>query len=115
MDFKCTAGGAQPSINGQFIALTVTVAAHANFADSGWPTLEMSAHDFKAWDAGGTRVDGVVGNSSGCVQPSELLPSSIDPGTQETGLIILDVPKGSGSASFAIGGFEGSYGWEWKW
>lgn len=114
-NFICTAQGASPSINGEFVALEISITVHSNFPDSGWPHLEMSNTDFKAWNADGERVEDPVGNSAGCVAPDQLLPSSLDPGKSATGLIILDLPANASSASYAIGGFEGSYGWEWSW
>ncbi|WP_026551099.1 hypothetical protein [Arthrobacter sp. H20] len=115
VDFQCTGGSAQKSINGQFVALQFSVEAQPELVDSGWPYFAMSAREFRAWDADGQPVDDPVGNSAGCVDPDELLASPIEPGSDAVGLIVLDVPAGSGSASFTIGGFEGSYGWEWAW
>lgn len=115
VDFQCTGDSPPESINGQFVALHFSVAAHPELVDSGWPYFAMSAREFKAWDADGQPVDDPVGNSAGCVAPDELLPSPIEPETDAEGLIVLDVPAGSGSAGFVIGGFEGSYGWEWSW
>lgn len=115
VDFQCPAKTAQPSINGQFIAIRFSVAAQPEMANSGWPHFAMSAKDFRAWDRNGEPVPDPVGSSADCVNKSELLPSPIDPGSSADGLIILDVPQGSGSASYVLGGFEGAYGWEWAW
>lgn len=114
-NFKCTAPGALPSLNGQYIRLNLSLSASSNFADSGWPSLAMSAPDFSVWDSSAVRLSDPIGNSGGCVDQSAMLPSPIEPGTTEKGAIILDVAAGSGSASYVIGGFEGSYGWEWAW
>jgi hypothetical protein len=114
-DFTCTADSAQPSINGQFVAIRFSVKAHSELPQSGWPYFDMSVHDFRAWDSEGEQVVDPVGNSAGCVDEAELLPTPVDPGGNASGLIILDVPEGDGSASFRMGGFEGAYGWEWAW
>lgn len=114
-DFQCTSSAAQKSINGQFVALNFSVVAQPELAESGWPSLYMSAREFRAWDAEDQSVSDPVGNSAGCVDQAELLPSPVEPGNDLNGLIILDVPEGSGSAAFTVGGFEGSYGWEWEW
>lgn len=114
-DFKCTGPDAQPSINGQFVAITISVAAQDNFADSGWPSLALSNMEFTAWDAAGEQLVDPIGNSAGCVPAEDLIESPVEPGTKVDGLVILDVPKGAGSAAFVVGGFEGSYGWEWHW
>lgn len=114
-DFQCTGSGAQKSINGQFVAISFSVVAQPELAASGWPALYMSAREFKAWDADGEAVSDPVGNSAGCVDDADLLPSPVEPGDDLNGLIILDVPEGGGSAAFTVGGFEGSYGWEWEW
>lgn len=114
-DFKCTGPDSQPSINGQFVAIKISVAAQANFADSGWPSLALSNMEFTAWNASGEQLVDAVGNSAGCVPAADLIESPVEPGTKADGLVILDVPKGAGSAAFVVGGFEGSYGWEWHW
>lgn len=114
-DFQCTVPDANASVNGQFVAIKISVAAKSNFEDSGWPSLTLSNLEFTAWDAAGVKLMDAVGNSAGCVPDAELIASPIEPGTNATGLVILDVPKGAGSAAFVVGGFEGSYGWEWHW
>lgn len=114
-DFQCTTPDAKASVNGQFVAIKISVAAKSNFEDSGWPSLALSNLEFTAWDAAGVKLMDPVGNSAGCVPDAELIASPIEPGTNATGLVILDVPKGAGSAAFVVGGFEGSYGWEWHW
>ncbi|NOJ62795.1 MULTISPECIES: hypothetical protein [unclassified Arthrobacter] len=114
-DFQCTGAAAQESVNGQFVAISFSVAAQPELAESGWPSLYISAREFRAWDADDEPVPDPVGSSAGCVEPDELLPSPVEPGEDLKGLIILDVPTGSGSAAFTVGGFEGSYGWEWEW
>lgn len=114
-NFTCTSDGALHSINGEFVALDITISVHSDFVDSGWPRLDISNTDFKAWDSNGNQVSDPVGNSATCVSADKLLPSIIEPGTSASGYIILDLPTNAESASFAIGGFEGSYGWEWSW
>lgn len=114
-NFKCTEPSAAPSVNGQFVALTIDVTAGTNFADSGWPNLSISNTEFRGWDASGKQLLDPIGNSAGCVKASDLLQSPVEPGKSQSGLVILDVPAGAGSAAFVVGGFEGSYGWEWHW
>ena len=114
-NFKCTSAQAQPSINGQYIAIKIKVAVHANFPDSGWPSLGLSNQDFTVWDAAGTKLVDPIGNSGSCIPRADLVSSPIDPGETASGLVVLDVPQGAGSAAFIVGGFEGSYGWEWHW
>ncbi|WP_133162862.1 hypothetical protein [Arthrobacter glacialis] len=114
-NFKCTEPSAFPSINGQFVALTIDVTTSSNFAESGWPSLAITSNEFRGWDSAGKKLLDPIGNSTGCVKSSELLESPIDPDKSQSGMIILDVPAGAGSAAFVVGGFEGSYGWEWHW
>lgn len=114
-NFKCTEPSAYPSINGQFVALTIDVTTSANLAESGWPSLAITSNEFRGWDAAGKQLLDPIGNSTGCVKSSELLESPLDPDQSQSGMIILDVPAGAGSAAFVVGGFEGSYGWEWRW
>lgn len=114
-DFTCTAPDALESINGQFVAITFDVDMADGFAESGFPTMEFSVHDFRAWDANGDSVLDPVGNAEACVSPQDRIASSLEPGGHERGLVVLDAPKGSGSASYLLGGFQGTYGWEWAW
>lgn len=114
-NFKCTDPGALPSINGQYVRLNLSLSVNSNFAESGWPSLAMSAPDFSVWDSSGSRLPDPIGNSNTCEDQKMALPSPVEPGTTEKGTIVLDVAAGSGSASYVIGGFEGSYGWEWAW
>lgn len=114
-NFKCTAKDAQPSINGQYVALDFDVNANEDLAESGFPYFYLSVHEFRAWDAKGEPIPDPVGNAESCITDKERVPSPIDPGDSEKGLVVLDVPKGAGTASFTLGGFQGSYGWEWSW
>ncbi|WP_155838630.1 hypothetical protein [Arthrobacter castelli] len=114
-DFDCPAETARPSANGQYVAIHFSVDAHPELTESGWPNFTMSNRQFTVWGPDGKRVSDPVGNSAGCVPEEDLLPSPVAPGDNAEGLIILDVPEGSGAASFRMGGFEGSYGWEWRW
>lgn len=114
-DFECPVPDADQAVNGQYVALHFSVNAHRELRQSGWTDFTMSNREFTVWGPDGERVSDPVGNSAGCVADSKLLPSPIAPGDDAAGLIILDVPEGSGAASFRMGGFEGSYGWEWQW
>ncbi|MGP4989635.1 hypothetical protein ACTXIX_03950 [Glutamicibacter ardleyensis] len=114
-DFKCTAKDAAKSVNGQFVALDLKVDADPNLAESGFPEMYISVHEFRAWDAEGKRIEDPVGNAEACISAEERIPTPVDPGETATGLIILDVPKGPGNASFSLGGYQGAYGWEWSW
>lgn len=114
-DFECPAEDAKPPLNGQYVAINFSVDTHRELRQSGWTTFTMSNREFTVWGPDGERISDPVGNSAGCVADAKLLPSPIAPGDDASGLIILDVPEGSGAASFRMGGFEGSYGWEWKW
>lgn len=114
-DFKCTAPDALESINGQFVAITFDMDLTDEFADSGFPSLNFTVHEFRAWDAEGVRVADPVGTAEACVSEGDRVPTPLDPGQGATGLVILDVPEGSGSAAFVVGGFQGAYGWEWDW
>lgn len=114
-NFQCTAEGALDPVNGQFVALDFQITADENLPESGFPYFYLSVHEFRAWDAQGERITDPVGNAESCITAEERVPSPIEPGENVSGLIILDVPEGSGSASFSMGGFQGSYGWEWNW
>lgn len=113
--FTCTAPGAYESINGQFVALTFDVDVADSFAQSGFPSLSFSVHEFHAWDADGARIVDPVGNAEACIDAGDRVSTPLNPGENSRGLVILDVPEGPGSAAFVVGGFQGSYGWEWRW
>ncbi|MCW4466152.1 hypothetical protein OK351_11645 [Glutamicibacter sp. MNS18] len=114
-DFQCTADDALEPINGQFVALDFQVNADEELPESGFPYFYLTVHEFRAWDADGERIADPVGNAETCIGEDERVPSPIDPGDNASGLVILDVPEGPGSASFSMGGYQGSYGWEWSW
>lgn len=114
-DFACAAPDAPESINGQYVAIEFDVDAAKAFAESGFPTLNFSVHEFRVWDADGDIVVDPVGNAEACISAGERVRTPLEPGDDADGLVILDVPKGSGSAAFVPGGFEGAYGWEWSW
>lgn len=114
-NFKCMADDASESINGQYVALSFDVNAFEALNDSGFTELYFSVHDFRAWDGDGEKVIDVVGNAESCISEDERIQTPILPGSEASGLVVLDVPEGHGSASFTLGGFEGAYGWEWSW
>lgn len=114
-NFQCTAKDALEPINGQFVALDFQVNADEQLAESGFPYFYLSVHEFRAWDAEGERIPDPVGNAESCIGEDQRVPSPIDPGDSASGLVVLDVPEGSGNASFTMGGYQGSYGWEWSW
>jgi hypothetical protein len=114
-NFECTASEAMKSINGQYVALSFDVDAREKMNDSGFTELYFSVHDFRAWDSDGENVIDAVGNAESCIAADERIQTPILPGDNAKGLVILDVPEGSGSASYTLGGFEGTYGWEWSW
>lgn len=114
-NFRCPAPSAKKSINGQFVAIDFDLDLTDEFADSGFPSMTFSIHDFRAWDAKGVGVVDPVGNAETCIRRKDRVSTPLKPGDQANGLVILDVPKGHGSASYVVGGFQGSYGWEWFW
>lgn len=114
-DFHCTADEAQPPVNGQYVALKFDINASDDLPESGFPYFYLTVHEFRAWDAEGQTVVDPVGNAESCIAADERVPSPVDPGEEVSGLVVLDVPEGAGAASFTMGGYQGSYGWEWKW
>ena len=61
------------------------------------------------------RIVDPVGNAEACIDAGDRVSTPLNPGENSRGLVILDVPEGPGSAAFVVGGFQGSYGWEWRW
>ncbi|MGP9031757.1 hypothetical protein ACT17S_01615 [Glutamicibacter mysorens] len=114
-NFECTVPDAPESINGQYVALSFDINALEKMNDSGFTELYFSVHDFRVWDSEGEKVIDPVGNAESCIEADERIQTPILPGDEANGLVVLDVPEGSGSASYTLGGFEGTYGWEWSW
>lgn len=104
--FECTADGAQPAKNGQYIALTVEIAAGSNFADE----LEMfpaNPTDFAALGPDGGQPEDSQGNAASCIPAEDALPPVVTADQPATGTVVLDAPVETSSILYIPGG------WEW--
>jgi hypothetical protein len=111
VDPVCTSPYAEPPTNGHYVLFNVTVVTTPEFmADGGLPLL-FNAHNFKAWDADGTRVNSPVEQAYSCMDTALHLPSEIGPGESAAGIIVWDMPTPSGSFGYEFG--PGNGGWEW--
>jgi hypothetical protein len=110
-NFTCTSEYAEPSMYGNYIAITLDVQTTAALADQSWPVFNVSEYDFKVISPEGTRENDSSGNAYMCLNEAERLPSEIGPGEHVTGKIVLDSAHTSGSIVFAPAAVQG--GWEW--
>ncbi|WP_299166991.1 hypothetical protein [uncultured Arthrobacter sp.] len=114
-DVQCTEEFAEPAENGLFVALDVTVQTSPEMAapDAFITTFEMSPWMFSA-----ISPEGISSNASPetfasftCLDDSVLLPSSIGPGENAQGIVLLDVQHPSGILIFED--FYTDSAWEW--
>lgn len=99
VDIPCTDEFSEPSENGHFVALDVSVETSPNMLDSDLiQQFSMSSYTFQA-----IGPDGVTSNAGTdsvatlfCLEDSLLLPTDIGPGEKANGLVLLDVASPSG-------------------
>lgn len=104
--FECTAEGAEPPVNGQYVAVDVEVVAGPGFpAEMSW--YPVSRTDFIATGLDGAWPTDPVGNSGTCATPDPGTPEGVSPGGPWEGTVILDGPTEIGAVSYIPGG------WEW--
>ena len=113
--YECTSGFADPSVNGQFVALRFEVNTTAAWDSEMMGDFMMSAHDFQAFDASNMRVNDPVGAASMCPSDAEMLPQTMGPAQSANGTIVLDLPAGPGIVAYRpmylqTGGWEWAYG-----
>lgn len=110
--YKCTGSYPEPSQNGQFLAIDMTVTAGPGASEVGG-SVDISAYDFQI-----IGLDGVVESNTdsiatyGCVADSHEFPTQgVSQGTTGHGIVVLDTKNASGYLVFkpaymSDGGFE---------
>lgn len=111
-NFQCTFEGAEPPVNGQFVALRFEVNTTAKWDSALMGDFSMNPYDFQAFDANNMRVNDPVGNAYLCLNEGEQLPSTMGPAQSANGTIVLDVPAGAGVVAYRPIYVQGG-GWEW--
>lgn len=113
-DYTCTSPFAEPSLNGNFIALTFdvqTTPALADWINNGGMPPDFNPHYFRVIDVDGTRENDSVGNGIYCPSDSELLPATIGPAETISGKIVLDSKYSEGIIIYSPP--ADGLGWEW--
>lgn len=112
----CTEESVQPAENGLFVAVDVSVQTSPAMAepDALISTFDMSPSMFSAISPRGISSNADPGTfaSFTCLDDSALLPSSIGPGENAEGIVLLDLEYPSGVLVFED--FHTGGSWEWK-
>lgn len=111
LDPKCDTGWADPPANGHYLAVHLNVETTPELAQSDYPEVWFTAHDWQAYDPDGKRLNDPVGNAWSCMSEASTLPESIGPGQSVSGYIVLDVAATTGAVALVMGP---SVGWEWE-
>lgn len=115
-DVQCTEEFADPAENGVFVAVDVSVQTSPAMAN---PDAFISTFEMSPWMFSAISPDGVSSNASPdtfasfiCMDDSVLLPSSIGPGENAEGIVLLDLQYPSGILIFED--FYTDSSWEWS-
>lgn len=111
-NFTCTGPDAQAPARGHFLAVTMDVTVSELAADFDPGFMAVDPESFRVFNESGSQSPNIIGNSAGCVDPAELLPTEIQPGEQVTGLIIFDVAPTTGVLAWNYANAT-NLGWEW--
>lgn len=113
-NFECTSEYAQPSQNGNFIALTLDIQTTAELAQNEeMPFVYFQAFDFRVIGPDGTRENDSSGNGSMCLDSSEASPSQIGPGEHVVATVVLDSKYTTGAIVYVPSWMNPPSGWEW--
>lgn len=114
VDAPCTNQYAQPSENGHFVALDVSMETDPALAESVNPQFGLAGYAWKAVAENGTTFNGDIMTAASfmCLNDEERLPSALGPGEKATGTLILDVPTATGVLVHKQGFMPA--GWEWE-
>jgi hypothetical protein len=110
----CTEEYAVAPENGQMFAVDLRMATTAEMAEQDWAGYySISNGDFQFVGPDGITNTNIATRSTyGCLSDGEMFPSTtISPGSQYIGKIVLDLPASSGTLIYIAGG--GGPGWEW--
>lgn len=115
-DVICTEDYVEPAQNGVFLAVDVSVQTSPAMAepDSILTSFDMSSAMFRTIAPNGTSSNASADTSATlfCLDDSVLLPSSIGPGENVRGIVLLDVETPSGILIYED--YWTDSGWEWN-
>lgn len=114
VDVACTSPYAQPTKNGQFVALEFEVHTMPELAQDPVGQVMIDSYGFSIFDEESKRENDSVGNAYGCLNEGEVLPQMIGPGEEVKGKIVLDTSVESGSITLngMNMGVDGAWAWE---
>lgn len=114
-DVQCTEASAEPAENGLFVAVDVSVQTSPAMAapDALISSFDMSSSLFRTISPEGISSNADPGTFAAflCLDDTALLPSSIGPGENAQGIVLLDVEHPAGTLIFEDL-YTGS-AWEW--
>lgn len=120
VDVPCTGPYPQPTENGHFTVLDVTVETTPELgtAEGSSGTFDINAHMFKFVGASGTTFNGSLAGAAtyGCLPDEQMINLSgagIGPAEKVTGKVVLDLPETTGLLVFKSYLTSGNGGWEW--
>jgi hypothetical protein len=109
----CNGPYPQAPVNGNVLALDVTVETTKELGKSSYPKFDLSAHDFKFIGANGTTFNGSLSTAGAymCLADAENFPSDgLGPAEKVRAKIVVDVPAPKGILVLQ----EGLSGFEYK-
>lgn len=115
-DVVCTQEYTEPAENGNFLAVDVSVQTSPAMTDPDAliTSFDMSSYHFRTIAPNGTssNADPDTFAAFSCLDDSVLLPSSIGPGENVTGVVVLDVETPQGILIYENSSIGD--GWEWN-
>lgn len=109
-NFQCTNQYAQPSQNGNFIAISLEIETKPELGEK---RFDVGPHLWKVIGPDGVTENDSMGSGAMCLNASERIPSGIGSGERLVGQVVLDSKHTSGVVVLAAD--PGSaYGWEWS-
>lgn len=116
LDVVCTEAGAEPAENGHLLAVDVSVQTSPAMADPDAliSTFDMSSYSFRTIAPNGTSSNAAADSFATlfCLNDAALLPSSIGPGENVTGIVLLDVETPQGVLIYENVWISDA--WEWN-
>ena len=111
VDPGCPDPYAEAPVNGHFVVFTVHVETTPEFTVASGAPLLFNPYNWKAYGAGGNRINDPSGSASSCFDTAAWLPYEIGPGEIADGVLVWDMPDASGSLAYPL---SVNGGWEWS-
>lgn len=112
--FKCTAGYAEKSANGQYVAIwmDVTTTKAVDFeSDDAGVVPYFNTVDWQVIGPDGTTENDSAGNGSSCARDADALPVQLGPSKHVKGVVVVDTKYKHGHLALVQDLAE--TGWEW--